>query len=83
LAVTVVAMFALAAGKHDVGRRLDNPVLHTEARVTAVDGALAATVMLGVILDSAAGLWWADPVAALVILVHGVGEARHAWAQAG
>ncbi len=83
LAVTVVVMFALAAGKRDVGLRLENPVLQTEARVTVVDGALAAAVLLGVILNSAAGLWWADPVAALVILVYGVGEARHAWAEAG
>lgn len=83
LAVTVLAMFALAAGKHDTGRRLGNPVLQTESRVTLVDGALAAAVLTGVGLNAAVGLWWADPLSALVILVYGLGEARHAWAEAG
>lgn len=47
LAATAVAMFALAAGKRDVGTRLDNRVLRTEARVTLIDGALAAAVLTG------------------------------------
>ena len=55
LAVTVVAMFALAAGKRDTGQRLHNPVLQTEARVTVIDGALAAAILVGVVLNAAAG----------------------------
>jgi divalent metal cation (Fe/Co/Zn/Cd) transporter len=82
LAVTVAVMLALAAGKRDTGRRLGNPVLETEARVTVIDGALAAAVLLGIGLNAALGWWWADPLSALVILVYGVREARHAWAQA-
>jgi divalent metal cation (Fe/Co/Zn/Cd) transporter len=65
------------------GRRLGNPVLLTEARVTVIDGALAAAVLLGVALNAAAGWWWADPLSALVILVYGLREARHAWLEAG
>jgi divalent metal cation (Fe/Co/Zn/Cd) transporter len=80
LAVTVVVMFALAAGKRDTGRRLGTPVLLTEARVTGIDAALAAAVLLGVALNAAAGWWWADPLSALVILVY---EGRHAWLEAG
>jgi divalent metal cation (Fe/Co/Zn/Cd) transporter len=83
LAVTVVAMLALAAGKHDTGRRLGNRVLQTESRVTVIDGALAAAVLTGVVLNAVAGWWWADPLSALVILVYGLREARHAWAEAG
>jgi divalent metal cation (Fe/Co/Zn/Cd) transporter len=83
LAVTVMVMFALAAGKRDTGRRLGNPVLQTESRVTVIDGALAAAVLAGVVLNAAAGWWWADPLSALVILVYGLYEARHAWAEAG
>jgi divalent metal cation (Fe/Co/Zn/Cd) transporter len=82
LAFTVVAMFALAAGKRDTGQRLQNPVLRTEARVTVIDGALAAAILLGVVLNAALGWWWADPLSALVILVYGLREARHAWAEA-
>ncbi len=83
LALTVLAMVALAAGKRDTGVRLHNPVLRTEARVTVIDGALAAAVLAGVALNAAAGWWWADPVAAVVILVYGLREARRAWAEAG
>ena len=83
LAVTVGAMSALAAGKRDTGRRLGNAVLQTEARVTLIDGVLAAAVLLGVVLNAAAGWWWADPLSALVILVYGLREAHHAWAEAG
>lgn len=83
LAGTVLAMFTLAAGKRDTGRRLNNPVLQTESRVTVIDGALAAAVLTGVVLNAAAGWWWADPLSALVILIYGLREARHAWADAG
>ena len=81
VALTVVAMLTLAAAKRATGERLGNPVLATEARVTLVDGALAAAVLLGVALNAAAG-WWADPCAALVILAYSVREARHAWREA-
>jgi divalent metal cation (Fe/Co/Zn/Cd) transporter len=83
LAVTVLAMFALAAGKRDIGRRLGNAVLQTESRVTVIDGALAAAVLTGLVLNAALGWWWADPLSAMVILVYGLREARHAWAEAG
>ena len=82
LAVTALAMFALAYGKADTGRRLDNIVLRTEARITLIDGALATAVLVGVLLNAAAGLWWADPVAALVLVFYGGREASHAWREA-
>jgi divalent metal cation (Fe/Co/Zn/Cd) transporter len=82
LGVTAVAMFALAYGKADTGRRLDNLVLRTEARITVVDGALAMAILVGVVLNAAAGWWWADPVAALVLVVYGAREAHHAWHEA-
>ena len=47
LAMTAVAMFALAYGKSTTGRALDNRVLETEARVTAIDGLLAVPFWSG------------------------------------
>ena len=82
LAATVLTMFALAAGKRDTGRRLGNTVLQTESRVTVIDGCLAAVVLAGVVLNAAAGWWWADPLSALAILVYGLREARRAWSEA-
>ena len=74
--LTAAAMLALAAGKARTGRALNNPVLLTEGRVTLVDGILAVAVLAGLALNAAAGLWWADPLAALVIVFYGLREAR-------
>jgi len=82
-AVTAAAMFALAAGKARTGRELGNPVLATAGRVTLVDGVLAAAVLAGLVLNAAAGLWWADPLAALVIVVYALREARAIFLPAG
>jgi divalent metal cation (Fe/Co/Zn/Cd) transporter len=78
LALTVVGMFVLAAAKHRTGRALGNRVVQTEARVTLIDGLLAAAVLLGLTLNAAAGLWWGDPAAALVIVYYGAREGWHA-----
>jgi divalent metal cation (Fe/Co/Zn/Cd) transporter len=82
LAVTAIVMFLLAYGKADTGQRLNNPVLRTEARITVIDGALATAILIGVLLNTAAGWWWADPAAALVLVFYGAREARHAWHEA-
>lgn len=75
-AVTAAAMFTLAAGKARTGTALGNPVLVTEGRVTLVDGFLAVAVLAGLTLNAAAGLWWADPLAALLIVFYALREAR-------
>jgi len=67
-ALTVVVMLGLAAGKGRAGRALANPVLRTEARVTLVDGLLAAAVLLGLVLNAGLGWWWADPLAGYVLV---------------
>ena len=75
-AVTAAVMFSLAAAKTKTGRALANPVLQTEGRVTFIDGLLATAVLAGLILNAAAGAWWADPVAGYVIVFYGAREAR-------
>jgi divalent metal cation (Fe/Co/Zn/Cd) transporter len=79
LAATLVAMLLLAQGKRITGRQLGNPVLSTEARVTLIDAALAAAVLVGLILNAWLGWWWADPLAGLVIVYYGLTEGRAAW----
>lgn len=73
-AVTAVAMFLLAAEKARTGRALQNPVLQTEGRVTAIDGVLAVAVLAGLVLNSALGWWWADPAAAYVLVYYATRE---------
>jgi hypothetical protein len=65
-----------AAGKSRTGKALGNPVLVTEGRVTLVDGILAVAVLAGLVLNAAAGWWWADPLAALIIVFYALREAR-------
>ncbi|MFH9347944.1 cation transporter [Kitasatospora sp. NPDC017646] len=75
-AVTAAVMFALAYGKARTGAALDNPVLRTEGRVTLIDGLLAAAVLLGLVLNSALGWWWADPAAGYVLVYYAAREVR-------
>ncbi|HEY4454809.1 MAG TPA: hypothetical protein VGN81_10905 [Pseudonocardiaceae bacterium] len=75
-AITAIAMFALAAGKARTGAALDNPVLRMEGRVTFVDGLLATAVLIGLVLNAALGWWWADPLAAYVLVYYAIREVR-------
>lgn len=74
LVLTAATMFLLAYGKGRTGAALNNSVLQKESRVTVVDGLLAAAVLVGLVLDAGLGWWWADPLAALVIVFYGVRE---------
>ncbi len=73
-AVTAAVMFGLAAGKARTGAALGNPVLVAEGRVTLVDGLLAVSVLVGLVLNAVAGWWWADPLAGLVLVGYAVKE---------
>lgn len=74
LGLTVLAMLLLAYGKGRTGKALGSPVLQREARVTAIDGLLAGSVLIGIALNALFGLWWADPLAALFIVYYGIRE---------
>ena len=76
--LTLIAMLLLAYGKHHTGRKLNNPVLLTEGRVTLVDAYLAGAILLGLSLNAIFSWWWADPAASLVIVFYGIKEGRAA-----
>jgi divalent metal cation (Fe/Co/Zn/Cd) transporter len=78
LAATTVVMFSLAAAKARTGRALGNRTLQTEAKVTMIDGALAAAILSGLVLNTAFGWWWADLVGGAVIIGYGLREGAHA-----
>jgi divalent metal cation (Fe/Co/Zn/Cd) transporter len=73
-AATLLVMLGLAYGKHVTGRKLNNPVLLTEGRVTLVDAYLAAAITIGLLLNATLHWWWADPAASLVIVYYGIKE---------
>jgi len=78
LAATCIVMFTLAAGKARTGRELGNRVLQTEAKVTVVDGTVAAAVLVGLVLNTAFGWWWADIAAGIVVIGYGLREGSRA-----
>jgi divalent metal cation (Fe/Co/Zn/Cd) transporter len=79
-AVTAMVMFGLAAGKSRTANALDNSVLRTEGRVTAIDGVLATAVLVGLALNASLDWWWADPAAGYVVLYYALREARGTFA---
>lgn len=82
LTLTALVMFGLASGKARTGAALANRVLQTEARVTLIDGCLAAAVLTGLLLNTTLGWWWTDPAAAFVIVFYGAKEGRTALREA-
>lgn len=78
LALTAAVMFLLAYGKMKVGNAIQNPVLQKEAKVTLIDAMLAVSVLVGLGVNAIFGIWYADVIAALVIVYYGVKEGVHA-----
>lgn len=76
--VSLVVMPALAVAKRRTGRALGDAVVLADAAETTLCAALSA-VLLGGLLLGEVGLWWADPLAALVIAALAVREGRDAW----
>jgi divalent metal cation (Fe/Co/Zn/Cd) transporter len=77
LALTAIVMLLLAYGKKVTGETIPNVVLQTEAKVTLIDAALAISVLAGLVVNLLFGIWYADLIAALVIVYYGVKEGLH------
>jgi divalent metal cation (Fe/Co/Zn/Cd) transporter len=76
MAATVVVMFVMAWGKRRTGLALDSRPLIANASMTLLDGCLAAGIFTALILDTTAGWWWTDPLAAGLVAVIALNEAR-------
>ena len=78
-ALSIVVMLWLARAKRRTGEALGSRALIADAQQTYACWYLSVTTLAGLALNAAFGLWWADPVAALVIAFFLVREAREAW----
>lgn len=78
-AVSIGIMLWLARAKRETGEALGSRALIADSRQTYACWYLSVTTLAGLALNAVLGLWWADPVAALVIAVFLVREAREAW----
>jgi divalent metal cation (Fe/Co/Zn/Cd) transporter len=66
--VSLVVMPVLSRAKRKVGRALDSAAMHADAKQTEFCTYLSAIVLAGLMLNILFGLWWADPVAALIMV---------------
>jgi len=80
MAATVIVMLVLARAKRRAGKALDSRPLIANASMTLIDGCLAAGVLVALVADRLVGWWWADPLAAAVVGLIALNEARENWA---
>ena len=65
---SVIVMPLVSWGKIRAARRLDSRALLAEARETLACSYLSLSLLLGLLLNATLGWWWADPVAALLMV---------------
>jgi divalent metal cation (Fe/Co/Zn/Cd) transporter len=82
LAITAVVMFVLARVKRTTALAARSAPLAAEASMTFLDGCLATGILIALVLNAVAGLWWADPAAAAVVALFCVREAVDNWKEA-
>ncbi len=79
-ALSLGVMWWLARAKRRTAIALGSRAMQADAFQTTACWWLSLAVLAGVGLNTLFGLWWADPVAALIIPVFLLREAREAWA---
>jgi cation diffusion facilitator family transporter len=67
-AVSLAVMPLLGWAKLRTAKRLGSRALQAEAEETLACAYLSLTLLVGLVLNAAAGWWWADPVAALAMV---------------
>jgi divalent metal cation (Fe/Co/Zn/Cd) transporter len=65
---SLVVMPVLARAKQRIGKSLGSRAMHADARQTEFCTYLSAILLGGLVLNGLWGLWWADSVAALVMV---------------
>ena len=67
-ALSLVVMPLLARAKRNVAVKLNSRAMHADSRQTDLCAYLSAILLGGLILNAIFGWWWADPVAALLMV---------------
>ncbi len=66
--VSLVVMPLLSRAKRKVGHALGSAAMHADAKQTEFCTYLSAILLAGLLLNAFFGSWWADPVAALIMV---------------
>jgi divalent metal cation (Fe/Co/Zn/Cd) transporter len=67
-AASLVIMPLVAWGKLHAAKAIGSAALRAEAKETLACSYLSLTLLLGLVANAVAGWWWADPVAALLMV---------------
>ncbi|SFS16212.1 Divalent metal cation (Fe/Co/Zn/Cd) transporter [Microbacterium sp. cf046] len=78
-ALSVVVMPVLSFAERRAGRELGSATAVADSKQTLICTYLSAAVLIGLLLNSLFGWWWADAVAGLVIAGFAVREGVEAW----
>jgi divalent metal cation (Fe/Co/Zn/Cd) transporter len=76
---SVLVMPLLARAKRSIGAQLGSAATAAEGAQNTLCAYLAAGVLIGLALNAAFGLWWADPAVALGIAALALHEGRETW----
>lgn len=66
--VSLVVMPLLSRAKRRVGHALGSAAMHADAKQTEFCTYLSAILLAGLLVNAIFGLWWADPVAGLIMV---------------
>jgi divalent metal cation (Fe/Co/Zn/Cd) transporter len=78
-ALSVVIMPFLSLAERRAGRELGSATAVADSKQTLICTYLSAAVLVGLVLNSLFGWWWADAVAGLVIAAFAIREGIEAW----
>jgi divalent metal cation (Fe/Co/Zn/Cd) transporter len=76
---SIIVMPILGRAKQRIGARLGSGATSGEGAQNMLCAYLAAGVLVGLALNAAFGLWWADPVAAVAIAALAAKEGIETW----
>jgi divalent metal cation (Fe/Co/Zn/Cd) transporter len=77
--ISLMVMPLIALGKFKVADVLDSRALRAEAKETLACSYLSFCLFLGLVANAAVGWWWADPVAAILMVPWLVKEGLEAF----
>jgi divalent metal cation (Fe/Co/Zn/Cd) transporter len=66
--VSLIVMPVLSRAKRKVGTELGSAAMHADAKQTEFCTYLSAILLGGLVMNSLFGAWWADPIAALIMV---------------
>lgn len=78
-AVSLLVMPVLSAAQRRAGRELGSVSAVADSKQTLICTYLSGVLLIGLVLNSLFGWFWADPLVALVIAAVAVKEGRDAW----